>query len=93
MQANAKPENHFGHHILPRALREDYRVMSYHFDKYWRVRFVHPCCMCRFLAVMAWLAACKPQLQFWKSCVSQAGNALHVQPEYVPCQLVRPAQQ
>ena len=38
VQANAKPENHFGHHILPRALREDYRVMSYHFDKYWRVR-------------------------------------------------------
>ena len=33
----AKPENHFGHHILPRALREDYRVMNYHFDKYWRV--------------------------------------------------------
>ena len=35
----AKPENHFGHHILPRALREDYRIMSYHFDKYWRVRW------------------------------------------------------
>ena len=34
----AQPENHFGHHILPRALREDYRIMSYHFDKYWRVR-------------------------------------------------------
>ena len=37
-EAQAKPENHFGHHILPRALREDYRIMSYHFDKYWRVR-------------------------------------------------------
>ena len=36
-EAQAKPDNHFGHHILPRALREDYRVMNYHFDKYWRV--------------------------------------------------------
>ena len=37
VQADTAPENHFGLHILPRALREDYRLMSYHYDRYWRV--------------------------------------------------------
>lgn len=36
--SDAGPDTHFGHDVIPHALREGYRVVAHHFDGYWRVR-------------------------------------------------------
>ena len=35
--SDAGPDTHFGHDVIPHALREGYRVVAHHFDGYWRV--------------------------------------------------------
>ncbi len=41
--SDAGPDTHFGHDVMPHALREGYTVVAHHFDGYWRVGpvFVH----------------------------------------------------
>ena len=34
---DAGPDTHFGHDVIPHALREGYSVRAHHFDGYWRV--------------------------------------------------------
>ena len=35
--SDAGPDTHFGHDVMPHALREGYTVVAHHFDGYWRV--------------------------------------------------------
>jgi len=39
--SDAGPDTHFGHDVMPHALREGYTVVAHHFDGYWRV-CLHP---------------------------------------------------
>ncbi len=32
-----EPLDHFGHHIIPQALRTNHKVVAHNFDGYWRV--------------------------------------------------------
>ena len=34
---DAGPDTHFGHDVIPHALREGFSVRAHHFDGYWRV--------------------------------------------------------
>jgi glucose-1-phosphate adenylyltransferase len=34
--SDAGPDTHFGHDVMPHALREGYTVVAHHFDGYWR---------------------------------------------------------
>ena len=36
--SDAGPDTHFGHDVMPHALREGFTVVAHHFDGYWRVR-------------------------------------------------------
>lgn len=38
--SDAGPDTHFGHDVMPHALREGFTVVAHHFDGYWRV-----CCL------------------------------------------------
>lgn len=44
---DAGPDTHFGHDVMPHALRAGLRVGAHHFGGYWRVSkmftLVHPC--------------------------------------------------
>ena len=49
------PDTHFGHDVIPHALRDGYRVVAHHFSGYFRVRARCPharlcllgCCCCK----------------------------------------------
>lgn len=32
-----EPADHFGHHIIPQALKSSHKVVAHNFDGYWRV--------------------------------------------------------
>ena len=34
------PDTHFGHDVIPHALRDGYRVVAHHFTGYFRVRLL-----------------------------------------------------
>ena len=35
---NSGPDTHFGHDVIPHALRDGYRVVAHHFSGYFRAR-------------------------------------------------------
>lgn len=44
--SDAGPDTHFGHDVMPHALREGFTVVAHHFDGYWRVGPQETCLFC-----------------------------------------------
>ena len=38
--AKASPDTHFGHDVIPHALRDKLKVVAHHFKGYWRVSLI-----------------------------------------------------
>lgn len=38
--AKASPDTHFGHDVIPHALRDKLKVVAHHFTGYWRVSLI-----------------------------------------------------
>ena len=60
--SDAGPDTHFGHDVMPHALREGFSVVAHHFDGYWRVRGSSPIMLSSSSNRLYLLEECSPGL-------------------------------